>query len=86
MQIPQQPGTGPPSQRPTLLHGCRQQYSADRMSLVVMGGEALDQLEGWVRELFTPVSSGQLQRPTFFGAGMPFEVRSLHAGVLPDWQ
>ena len=71
--------------RSTLLHACRQHYSADRMSLVVMGGESLDQLEGWVRELFTPVSSGQLQRPTFFGAGMPFEVRRLHAGVLRDW-
>ena len=86
VQTPQQLRIGPPSQTPTLLHGCRQHYSADRMSLVVMGGESLDQLEGWVRELFTPVSSGQLQRPTFFGAGMPFEVRSLHAEVLRDSQ
>ena len=74
--------TGPHG--PTLLHVCRQHYSAERMSLVVMGGESLEQLEGWVWELFTPVSSGQLQRPTFFGAGMPFEVRSLQAGVLRD--
>ena len=70
--------------RPALLHGCRQQYSADRMSLVVLGGESLEQLEGWVRELFTPVTSGQLQRPTFSGAGLPFEVRRLHAGALQD--
>ena len=52
---------------------CRQQYSAERMSLVVLGGQGLDELEQWVTELFSAVPSGKGPRPTFFEAGMPYQ-------------
>lgn len=50
------------------------QYSAERMSLVVVGGQSLDELQGWVVELFSGVPSGRGGRPTFEGVGRPFEV------------
>lgn len=44
------------------------------MSLVVLGGQELDELEQWVSELFSAVPAGKGARPTFFGAGMPYQV------------
>ncbi|TID23091.1 Flavin carrier protein 2 [Venturia nashicola] len=37
-------------------------YSANRMKLVVLGRESLDELEGWVEELFSPVVNKNLAR------------------------
>ncbi|QDS69094.1 hypothetical protein FKW77_010166 [Venturia effusa] len=37
-------------------------YSANRMKLVVLGKESLDELEGWVEELFSPVVNKNLER------------------------
>ena len=44
------------------------------MSLVVLGGQGLDELEQWVSDLFSAVPSGKGDRPTFFEAGMPYKV------------
>jgi nardilysin len=52
----------------------RQQYSAERMCLAVLGGEPLDRLQAWVGELFDSVPSGKGPRPSFADAGMPYEV------------
>lgn len=54
----------------------RGQYGAERMQLVVLGGEPLERLEAWVAELFAPVPRG-VSGPaaSFAAAGKPFEVR-----------
>jgi hypothetical protein len=45
------------------------------MSLVLLGGQPLEQLESWVRQMFDPVPKGIAgPPPTFSNAGMPFEV------------
>ena len=41
---------------------------------MVLGGQELDELEHWVSDLFSSVPSGKGARPTFFGAGMPYQV------------
>lgn len=64
------------------VRACRQQYSAERMSLVVLGGQELDELEQWVSELFSAVPAGKGARPTFFGAGMPYQVHPHPPGML----
>lgn len=52
----------------------RQQYSAERMSLVVLGGQPLDVLQGWVQDHFSAVPAGRGPRPVFSDAGPPFQV------------
>jgi hypothetical protein len=55
---------------------CRRgQYSAERMNLVILGGEPLDTLERWAAELFSAAPAGRGPSPTFYDAGFPFEVR-----------
>jgi hypothetical protein len=44
------------------------------MSLVLLGGEALDVLEGWVRDIFTGLPTGKGPRPSFKDMGLPFKV------------
>ena len=51
-----------------------QHYSAERMSLVLLGGESLDTLQAWVQEAFAGLPSGKGPRPSFGAAGMPFKV------------
>jgi secreted Zn-dependent insulinase-like peptidase len=55
-----------------LLH--RQQYSAERMCLAVLGGHSLDTLQQWVGAAFAGVPAGRGPRPEFAAAGPPFEV------------
>ncbi len=57
------------------------------MSLVVLGGQDLDELEQWVSELYAAVPAGKGARPTFFEAGMPYKVwlHSLWAQSLYAW-
>lgn len=50
------------------------QYSAERMSLVVAGGQSLDELQGWVSSLFAEIPSGKGARPVFDHCPRPFEV------------
>ena len=44
------------------------------MALAVLGGQSLDTLEAWVRELFSHVPSGRGARPTFDGMPRPYKV------------
>jgi hypothetical protein len=53
----------------------RQHYSAERMSLVVLGGQSLDELADAVQRLFSAVPFGRGPRPEFSSAGRPFKVR-----------
>eukprot|EP00898_Chlorokybus_atmophyticus_P001398 jgi/Chlat1/2259/Chrsp17S08725 len=46
-------------------------YHAGRMSLVIVGGEPLDVLESWVRELFGPVRGPGPARLSYKDAGPP---------------
>jgi hypothetical protein len=55
---------------------CSKQYSAERMSLVVLGGEDLDTQEQRVRALFGGLPHGKGPRPSFKEAGMPYKVRA----------
>ncbi|KAL3144870.1 hypothetical protein ABBQ38_001970 [Trebouxia sp. C0009 RCD-2024] len=59
--------------RDELVKYYRQQYSAERMSLVVLGGQPLEELQHWVTDLFSSVPSGKGPRPTYFDAGMPYK-------------
>ena len=58
----------------TRYHACRNNYSAERMVLVLLGGEPLETLEQWVRELFLGVPSGRGPRPAFSHLGRPYMV------------
>ena len=53
---------------------CRNHYSAERMVLVLLGGEPLETLEQWVKELFLAVPSGRGPRPAFGHLGRPYQV------------
>ena len=46
--------------------------------LVVLGGEPLDILEQWVKELFLAVPSGRGPRPVFDHLGRPYTVQPPH--------
>ena len=64
---------------PELLKYYREQYSAERMTLAVLGAEPLDDLEAWVRELFAGVPSGRSGPPaTFQELPPPFEAARLY--------
>jgi hypothetical protein len=67
------------SQPSAITHpGCagwrRGQYSAERMNLVILGGEPLDTLERWAGEMFSGVPGGRGPSPQFHDTGFPFEV------------
>lgn len=51
---------------------------------MVLGGQPLDELQGWVTDLFASVPSGKGPRPTFFDAGMPYQVSILACYALPS--
>ena len=55
---------------------CREQYSAERMALAVLGGDSLETLEAWVKELFSHVPSGKGAIPSFEHLERPYEVKS----------
>lgn len=44
------------------------------MSLAVLGGQSLDELQQWVQELFGILASGPGPSPSFAHAGLPFQV------------
>jgi secreted Zn-dependent insulinase-like peptidase len=54
----------------------QQHYSAERMTLVILGAEPLDVLQSWAADLFSAVPSGRGCRPTFEHAGPPFKVKN----------
>jgi nardilysin len=59
--------------RSELLKHYKEHYSAERMNLVVLGGETLETMENWVVEKFTKVPSGKGPRPNFTAHGVPFD-------------
>jgi secreted Zn-dependent insulinase-like peptidase len=50
--------------REELLRFYDAHYSADRMALTILGGEDLDTLEAWARELFAPVPDREVEPET----------------------
>lgn len=50
------------------------------MSLVVLGGEPLEELEELVQKLFAAVPGGRGPRPTFSHIEFPYEVRICRKG------
>lgn len=51
--------------RDILLRFYKNEYSANLMSLVVLGNEPLDVLEKWAVEKFSPVENSNLPRPSY---------------------
>lgn len=48
------------------------------MSLVLLGGQPLDQLEAWVQQMLGFIPKGVVGRPaSFSNEGQPFEVGSV---------
>ena len=72
------PGAAGIDVRSQLLDHYQTQYSAERMNLVVLGGEPLDVLEGWVRQKFVAVRSGKGPRPRYTHCGFPLPQNPLH--------
>lgn len=64
--------------RDRLLEFHRSHYSAERMSLAVLGGESLTQLESWIHELFSSISQGLGKAPSFSEQSFPFEGQFLY--------
>lgn len=58
--------------RAELLKHYKAQYSAERMNLVVLGGERMETLEKWVTEKFAAVPAGKGPRPRYGTCGFPF--------------
>ena len=56
-------------------------YSANRMKLVVLGRESLDELQSWVEELFSPIANKNLPRYRWSGAS-PFTENELKTVVF----
>jgi len=59
--------------RSELLQHYKEHYSAERMNLVVLGGETIEMMESWVVEKFSKVPSGKGPRPNFSAHGLPFD-------------
>ena len=56
-----------------LLKHYRKHYSAERMTLAVLGAEPLGTLEQWVTELFSDIEPGAGPSPTFEACGPPYD-------------
>jgi secreted Zn-dependent insulinase-like peptidase len=67
--------------RAELLEHYRAQYSAERMKLVILGGEPLATLAAWAAELFGGVAGGRGPRPSYAAEGAAFEGGRLY--LLP---
>lgn len=63
----------------------REQYSAERMNLVVLGGDPLDTLQQWAAELFSGMPGGRGPAPEFGSVGFPFQVRGLGSRARRGW-
>ncbi|KFM22670.1 Insulin-degrading enzyme [Auxenochlorella protothecoides] len=71
--LAQEPAAAGVDVRGGLVRHYTQQYSAERMNLVLLGGETLDELEAWVRDEFRGVPGGRGPRPSYAEAGFPFQ-------------
>lgn len=52
----------------------REEYSAERMALALLGGDSIETLEGWVKNLFGQVPAGQGAKASFKGLPRPYKV------------
>ena len=57
-------------------------YSANRMKLVVLGKESLDQLEQWVDEMFTGIKNKDLPENRWDGPEQPFTEKELSTQIF----
>lgn len=65
--------------RSEIMKHYRDQYSAEKMSLVLLGGESLDTLTSWCKEIFeSQLPEGKGLRATFESPGSPFEGTRLY--------
>ncbi|CAG9464481.1 unnamed protein product [Pedinophyceae sp. YPF-701] len=69
--------------RERLLEFYKTMYSAERMALVVQGGQPLEQLREWVTGLFAPVPAGRGPPPRFDALGSPFAQQPPKMIVFP---
>lgn len=65
--------------REELLKHYKGQYSAERMNLVVLGGQPMETLESWVKEKFSAVPSGRGHKPEYAVHGPPCNGGELYA-------
>lgn len=68
MEIPKKQGI---DIREALLAFHREYYSANLMTLVIVGQESVDQLEAWAREFFSGVPNTNANKPTWSETGLP---------------
>lgn len=69
--------------RQALLDFHARYYSANLMSLVVVGREPLDQLEAWTVELFAAIPNKDVPLPTFPGHPLSPETLQTRVDVVP---
>ncbi|GMH33878.1 hypothetical protein BSKO_01712 [Bryopsis sp. KO-2023] len=68
--------------RSELMKHYKNEYGAERMSLVVLGGESLETLETWVKEMFEAVPRGIGPMVDRADAGYPFEGQKMY--IVPS--
>lgn len=69
-----------PGIRDILIEFHDRYYSANLMKLVVYGRESLDELQGWVEELFSSVKNCEVKRPEW--PGQPWNLNDSSRDVL----
>lgn len=69
--------------RDALVRYYQEQYSAERMTLVVLAGESLDVLDRWVRTVFGSVSGGRGPPSSHAAGGPPFGQTGPRLYALP---
>mmetsp|Transcript_29866 Transcript_29866/g.74068 ORF Transcript_29866/g.74068 Transcript_29866/m.74068 type:complete len:953 (+) Transcript_29866:90-2948(+) len=73
--------------RDALMEHWRRHYHARRMSLVLLGEQDLDTLQGWVAELFGDMRSDGDDKPDYSTAGLPYGDQlplMVHAGQVRE--
>jgi nardilysin len=82
LSLAEQPAAAGLDVREQLLCYYKQQYGAERMNLVVCGGESLDQLGQWASELFSAIPGGTVgPKTSYASSGMPFQGGKIY--ILP---
>ena len=78
------PATAGHDVRAELLKHYKGQYSAERMNLVVLGGESMETMQNWVEAKFAAVPCGKGPRPRYGSCGLPFSAEnSGQFAILP---
>lgn len=83
LSLAEEPAAAGLDVREQLLSYYKQQYGAERMNLVVCGGESLDQLGQWATELFSSIRGGTVgPKTSYVSSGMPFQGGKVY--ILPS--